>query len=341
MTHVLHLIDDATLGGVTRMIAHLTAPPGADDGLTHTLHEVSKRSWSAPAFRADVIVSHLTPTWRLLPFLTGLRALNPTTPLIHVEHSYSEEFLRWNVSAERRFLAMLRTSHAVFDRVVAVSRAQAAWLAQSEVAPARKIRVISPSVELEPFLQIAPPSASAPPRIAGLLGRLAPQKGFDHALMGFQRAAVAGAELHIFGAGADEPMLRRIAHGAANIVFHGVAPDPAAALASCDLIVVPSLWEPFGLVALEARAASRPVLCAPVDGLLDQIAEGAIAAPRSADGAVAWEAALRTALTTTACAAGLAAARAAAAAHAQRFTSAWRSLLRATDAARRATQAVA
>ena len=36
-------------------------------------------------------------------------------------------------------------------------------------------------------------------------------------------------------------------------------------------MVIPSRWEPWGNVCLEARAAARPVVVTPVDGLVEQV----------------------------------------------------------------------
>jgi glycosyltransferase involved in cell wall biosynthesis len=44
--------------------------------------------------------------------------------------------------------------------------------------------------------------------------------------------------------------------------------------AAADLVVVPSRYEPFGLVALEAMAAGRPLLAADVGGLAEILPPG-------------------------------------------------------------------
>jgi glycosyltransferase involved in cell wall biosynthesis len=47
------------------------------------------------------------------------------------------------------------------------------------------------------------------------------------------------------------------------------------ALARCQLAVAPSIWpEPFGLVALEAAAAGKPVVAAAIGGLRDTVLDG-------------------------------------------------------------------
>ena len=59
-----------------------------------------------------------------------------------------------------------------------------------------------------------------------------------------------------------------------NVRVGGAVDDVAAFLASVDAVVVPSRWEAFGQVALEARAAGRPVIVTAVDGLIEQVEPG-------------------------------------------------------------------
>ena len=58
-------------------------------------------------------------------------------------------------------------------------------------------------------------------------------------------------------------------------MFKGFAPDPVAAMAAVDAVAMPSRWEAYGLVAIEALAARRPLLVNDIDGLSDHIACGA------------------------------------------------------------------
>lgn len=46
--------------------------------------------------------------------------------------------------------------------------------------------------------------------------------------------------------------------------------------AGIDVLALPSVYEPFGLVALEAAARGAPVVCTPVDGLVEVLGEHAL-----------------------------------------------------------------
>jgi glycogen(starch) synthase len=55
--------------------------------------------------------------------------------------------------------------------------------------------------------------------------------------------------------------------------------DLAALLGAADAVLVPSLYEPFGLIALEAAAAGAPLAVADTGGLRDLTFAGASFAP--------------------------------------------------------------
>jgi glycogen(starch) synthase len=60
------------------------------------------------------------------------------------------------------------------------------------------------------------------------------------------------------------------------VEFAGFVPEPemAALAAAADCAVVPSIYEPFGLVALEAAAAGTPLVVADVGGLREFVEHG-------------------------------------------------------------------
>lgn len=270
---LLHLVDDETPGGITRFLDHLNTLPAMQSNWTQTRVTIPRGRWSAPRLNADVIVSHLSISWRNLPMLLALRAKHPATPILHVEHTYTSGFMATDVRHPQRFKTLLRTAFALFDFVVAVSEAQHNWFVEADLVRDGRHSVIRPSVDLAPFLAIESP-AEAGLRI-GMIGRLDFPKGTDVLIRAFKASAPKSATLSIFGDGSEQRRLVAIAADDARISFQGHA-DPVQAMQRCDIIAIPSRREAYGLVALEARAAGRMVLVSGVDGLADQVGRGAV-----------------------------------------------------------------
>lgn len=284
---IIHLIDDATPGGVMRVLDHIRTHPALNRGMRHEIRPVRRGSLSAPRLEADLIVSHLAINWRGLPFLMQLRALNAQTPLLHVEHSYTAGFVAHRVPSKLRFFTLLRTAYALFDKVAAVSAAQRDWLAERGLIDTERLDLLRSSVDLMPFLRL--PGVRDVPKVIGAIGRLDPQKGFDLLILAFRACTRPDLKLRIHGTGSEEAALRALAGNDSRITFHGHADDPVTAMAAVDVVAMPSRWEAYGLVALEARAAGRGLLVSGVDGLADHVRDGARRVDSSLD---AWVAAL-------------------------------------------------
>lgn len=269
---VVHLIDDATAGGVTRVVDFICASKVLNSTNDHVLHKIKRGRFGALPKAVDVIVSHTTISWRTLPALIALRAARPNTPIIHVEHSYTSAFVSLNVARKGRFASLLKVAFSLFDRVVAVSHAQANWMTSRNIIETRKLTTIQSCVDLTPFQSI--PHAHGEIRTLGAIGRLDRQKGFDLLIEAFKSLPDPSLRLKVIGTGPQEEMLRRLAGADDRIEFTGFCSDPREAYQSVDAVVMPSRWEAFGLVAIEALASGRPVLCSRVDGLLDHEQHG-------------------------------------------------------------------
>lgn len=113
----------------------------------------------------------------------------------------------------------------------------------------------------------------------GAAGRLSPQKGLSLAVLALAelRARKVNAELHLAGVGPDERHLRTLAEDLnvlESVHFHGLVADMRSFYDHIHILLIPSLWEPFGRVSIEAQACGRPVVAAAVDGLEETLAAG-------------------------------------------------------------------
>ena len=270
---IYHLIDDAGFGGINRMLDHITCALAGRGG-DHVIVRIKRGQLSPPRLAgASHIVSHLSVNWRNLPLMTALRARYAEIPLIHVEHSYCERFVSAQVENRDRFETLLSATYALFDRLVAVSEQQGVWL-KRKFGNHSRLTVIESCVSLDDFLALPEPTNTAK-TVIGAIGRFDRQKGFDILIEGLRLSHRQDLELRLYGDGSEQKQLRRLARTDPRIVFCGFAESPAAAMASCDAIAMPSRFEPYGLVALEAMAAGRPVIASGADGLAGHIKNGA------------------------------------------------------------------
>ncbi len=115
-------------------------------------------------------------------------------------------------------------------------------------------------------------------------GRLVHEKGLQTLIDSLPslRAMRPGLRLVVAGTGGHEPQLRARARRlrvARAIEWAGFVDEDAVAvlLGAADVAVVPSLYEPFGIVALEAAAARTPLIVADTGGLRDLATAGVAA----------------------------------------------------------------
>jgi glycogen(starch) synthase len=158
-------------------------------------------------------------------------------------------------------------SHAVLERTAA------------HLPLARPIMsVIHNVVPMPPLSSVMAPGATG-----GIvfLGRLVRQKGADVLLAAMALLAVQGCApaLTIAGEGEERGSLEaEIAHlglGDRVRLIGPIGHDRAHdLLARADVVAMPSRIEPFGIVALEAAQAGRPIVASGVDGLPEVVAHG-------------------------------------------------------------------
>lgn len=129
------------------------------------------------------------------------------------------------------------------------------------------------------------------------VGRLVPQKGIEHLIRATPHVSrrFPDAKFVIVGEGWMRGHLEWLADQSRQrwrINFTGfISDDDLVALTkSADVMVVPSVYEPFGIVALEAMAARVPVVASQVGGLAEVVEHdktGVYAYPGSSD-SIAW-----------------------------------------------------
>jgi D-inositol-3-phosphate glycosyltransferase len=178
------------------------------------------------------------------------------------------------------------------DRLVAATTVERTHLVQHYGADPSRIAVIPCGVDTNLFLPGDQAAARAAlglddqPRLL-YVGRLAPIKGLETLLDAMARLRAAGTRVHlsIVGGDADEPLnghegalrarLARLDLGG-TVTFVGAQPQERlrAWYVAADTTVLPSHYESFGMVALEAMACGIPVVASRVGGLQTTVRDG-------------------------------------------------------------------
>jgi D-inositol-3-phosphate glycosyltransferase len=231
----------------------------------------------------DLVHSHF--------WMSGLAALRGAhdlgVPVVHTYHALGTVKRRHQGAADtsppKRIsleIAIGRACH----RIIATCRDEVRELHAMGI-PTEHIRVVPCGVDVNRFV---PHGEKAErhgwPRLLQV-GRLVPRKGTDLAIAAL--AQVPAAELLVAGGPplerlAGDPEARRLAKLAAEagvgdrLVMLGGIPrkDMPALLRSADLVLCPSVYEPFGITPLEAMACAVPVVASAVGGHLDTVAHG-------------------------------------------------------------------
>jgi glycosyltransferase involved in cell wall biosynthesis len=104
------------------------------------------------------------------------------------------------------------------------------------------------------------------------IGRLYSLKGVHYLIKAFQsiKKEHTNLKLVIAGSGDFEPYLRKIALGTRDILFVGHIDSLAVKkllYEKCFTVVVPSIYETFPMVVLEAMVCSKPVVASNVGGI--------------------------------------------------------------------------
>jgi len=197
--------------------------------------------------------------------------------------------------------AFARAATMLADLTIAVSQAAARGAARSDRASTGRIRVVANGIDEPRTVDRSELSRiraglglAAAARIVVMVARLRPEKGHAtlfEAMARLPRGTDEPADVVVVGAGPHERELRRLAHRTpASIHFAGWAADVAPWLALADVVTVPSYTEPFGLTAIEALAARRPLVASNTGGLAEIVDDGVsgLLVPPGDASALAW-----------------------------------------------------
>ena len=210
---------------------------------------------------------------------------------LHSPDSYLIDGLEWWLTYESK-------------RVIVTSNSMR-WEVQNHFnLPSDKIDVIPNAIDIKKYQRNVDRQAvrrkygiGSNDRLVLFIGRLVPHKGVEYLIQAipFILKEHPEAKFIIVGEGWSRSYLENLATSIGcrdKIQFRGFLPDPELIelTMSADVLVVPSFYEPFGIVALEGMAAGVPVVASNAGGLAEIIEHdrtGVLVYPRDPK-SIAW-----------------------------------------------------
>jgi len=213
------------------------------------------------------------------------------TPLVIWSGAIEKEYEKDSVGKKviKSFNYLYRSFMYKFaDRFIAYSSKAKQYLI-SRGASETKIEIggqVMPESELP---QVPSESESETEKFVFLyLGYLRKKKGVHHLIRAFKRGNFDNSLLRIAGIGPYEEDLEKMAMGDDNIEFVGYieGKEKAACYNTADVLVLPTLYDSWGLVVNEAVYYGLPVILSDAAGATDLINDtgcGTIVEPRNID----------------------------------------------------------
>lgn len=212
----------------------------------------------------DVIHTHLFPTQYYVPL--SLIGLHKRFKLVTTEHStYNKRRKVWFL---RKFEKRIYT---MYDSIICVSDESAIQLSK-HIQNKDKIVVIPNGVPLKKIYNARPsndPLFDKGKIYLIVIGRFVQEKQQETVIKALPEL---DKNIHLVLVGEGKLKDKNIALSKTlevsdRIHFLGYRPDVPSLLKSSDIVVIPSAWEGFGLVAVEGMAAGKPVIASSVKGL--------------------------------------------------------------------------
>lgn len=172
---------------------------------------------------------------------------------------------------KRIYSAIERLLSRRTDAIIVISQSEMDAAVAAGIDKRKCIIVFNGVEDRTPAIDVR--SAEGPIR-ALFIGRFDEQKGYDVLIDAFRLLGDHPMRLHLVGEAVQGQ--DRLPELPANVTTQGwIKPNElGAVIAASDVLVVPSRWEGFGLVAIEAMREGRPVVAHEVGGLPEIVADG-------------------------------------------------------------------
>jgi len=204
----------------------------------------------------------------------------PVPVVVTCHHTYRQQcrhirsqFWKWV------FVPFEKRTYRLATRVICVSEDTRRDLVDHYGIPEEKVSVIYNAVESGRF---RPLGAGKIPDMVLYIGRIDKRKGIEFLIrsMPLVLRELPGARLVVGGKGGDLEKMKALVgrlHLESSVTFLGFVPDDRlnALYNQAQCVVVPSIFEGFGITVIEAVAAGTRVVGADVDGIRGILSDGA------------------------------------------------------------------
>jgi glycosyltransferase involved in cell wall biosynthesis len=228
-----------------------------------TLYNYKKLIQTFRHLAPDIVHCHLYSGTRIGAMAAKIAGVPKVIETIHLEEVWRHGLKKWLFCSVDAIIGRL-----FVDKYIAVSHAVARYYQTNKWVPERKISVIHNTTEHSEIR--VKPKKTFSFRI-GFLGRLVFQKGIDILIsaIGILRKEKIECHLYIGGTGPLKTDLEAQVQREKleeNVTFLGNVSDKDTFFNNIDLFVLPSRFEGFPLVLLEAGMYKMPVVATNVSG---------------------------------------------------------------------------
>jgi len=175
------------------------------------------------------------------------------------------------------FYFLTKLAYLLSTKVIAQNSADRDEQIKLRLGPASKYKIIHNAVEIKPVAPAQSGNKNYP--ILATVGRLSAEKGQVYLLEALKsvRKEFPDTQLLVIGDGILRKELETFVEKENlnnNVRFTGLCDDPSQLLKDIDIFVLPSLYESFGIVLLEAMAQGKPVIASNVNGIPEVVTDG-------------------------------------------------------------------